>query len=298
MIVKRLEKPVALRIYDALNARMTLTAAQQRERQNYQRGYEGEVQLGNYFEKLSFDHLVLQDLQLKENGVQVQIDALLLTGNAIHLYQVKNYSGSYDFQDDALHAQADFVVDPLAQTRKSKPLIYNLVRKWGYRFQVEECVIFINPNFYIYQLPRDKPFVFHHQLPHHFGQISQGVWIDESHKRLAQKLLERHLHDYRSYELPHYEYAQLKKGIYCPQCYSFAHTNTRQTRICTCGYKETVREAIRRTAEEFRLLFPERKMTTSVIYDWCGRESYKQRIQEVMQEHFTVYGKCGGTYYA
>lgn len=114
---------------------------------------------------------------------------------------------------------------------------------------------------------------------------------------MAQKLLNRHLYDYRPNELPYYEYEQLKKGIYCPRCYSFAHINTRQTRICTCGYKEAIREAIRRSAEEFQVLFPEMEMTTGVIHEWCGGEYAKHRIRETLQAFFEAHGKGSATYY-
>lgn len=91
--------------------------------------------------------------------------------------------------------------------------------------------------------------------------------------------------DYRAHNLPHYEYDAIRKGICCPQCASFDGGHTRQLRIClTCGHKETAIQAIRRTAEEFELLFPAMVATPAQIHDWCGGIYSYRRIYGALRE--------------
>ena len=38
----------------------------------------------------------------------------------------------------------------------------------------------------------------------------------------------------------------------------------------TCGNVENWEVAVLRSVEEFKLLFPGRKITTNRVYEWCG----------------------------
>lgn len=300
MIIKKRTKPLLLQILEFLNYRTVLSALEKKDYDNQLKGYEGEVQFDTYLEKLQFDCLIVNDLLLKDRGKMVQIDSLVLVGDTIYLYEVKNYSGSYDYKDDALHAQSDFVItDPLTQIRNSQPLLYNLVRKLGCRMEIRSQVAFINPDFYLYQLSRDKPFLFTHQLTRHFDYLEKKqTFIKETHKRLANQLSDLHIANYRPSNLPKYHFDTLKKGTFCPSCFSFEHIDTRNNRLCSsCGHKETIAEAIKRSAEEFYILFPEINVTKRLIYEWCGGEYNEQRIQKVLNSNYISHGSCKSTYY-
>ncbi len=295
MIIKKRTKPLLLQMLESLNYRTVLSASEKRDYYNQLKGYKGEVEFDSYLEKVQFDCLILNDLLLKEQGKMVQIDSLVLVGDTIYLYEVKNYSGNYDYKDDALHAQSGFVVtDPLTQIHNSQPFLYNLVRKLGYRMEIRSQVVFINSDFYLYQLTRDKPFLFANQLTHHFDCIGKKQsFIKETPKRLASQLCDLHIANYRPPNLPKYNFDTLKKGIFCPKCCSFEHIDTRNNRLCSsCGQKETIAKAIKRSAEEFHLLFPEVSVTKHLIHEWCGGKYNKQRIQRVLSsKYISSHGK-------
>lgn len=300
MIIKNRTKPLVLQILESLNYRTVLSTSEKKDYDNQLKGYEGEVQFDTYLEKLQFKCVILNDLLLKDRCKMVQIDSLILMGDAIYLYEVKNYSGSYDYKDDAFRAQSDFVItDPLAQIRNSQPLVYNLVRKLGYRMEIKSQVAFMNPNFHLYQLPRDKPFLFANQLPRYFVNMEKKqAFTKEANKRLANQLSELHITNYRPSDLPKYNFDSLKKGAYCSKCFSFEHTDTRNNRFCSsCGHKETISEVIKRSAEECYLLFPEINITKRLIYEWCGGIYNEQRIQRVLRNNYISHGSCKSTYY-
>lgn len=300
MIIKNRTRPLLLQILESLNYRTVLSTSEKKDYYNQLKGYDGELQFDNYLKMLPFDCLIINDLLLKERGKMVQIDALILMGDTIYLYEVKNYSGSYDYKKDGLYAQSDFVItDPLTQIHNSQPLLYNLVRRLGCKMEIRSQVVFIDPSFHLYQLPRDKPFLFAHQLTRHFDTLEKKqTTIKETHKRLATQLSDLHITNYRPSDLPEYDFDSIKKGAFCPKCFSFDHTDTRNNRLCSsCGHKETIAEAIKRSSEEFHLLFPELKVTKHRIYEWCGGLYSEQRIQNVLRSNYTSNGSYKSTYY-
>lgn len=300
MIIKEREKPLALKVLESLNARTQLSDLERKEYVNQSKGYPGELLFDPHLRDLPFENLVINDLRLRDNGQMIQIDSLLLASNRLYLYEVKNYSGSYDYKDGALHGRSDFIItNPLTQVHRSLPVLHNLIRKLGYPMYIQPYVVFINPNFYLYQLPRDKPFLFANQLTQHFDQLARKQRsLNADASQLADQLIGLHDKDYRPPNLPHYDFSLLKKGILCPLCFSFERIHTRQNRICAaCGYRETAAEAIKRSAEECHLLYPELSITKRLIYEWCGAEYDEQRIQRVLARHFLTTGQLKSTIY-
>lgn len=300
MIIKKRSKPLTLRILESLNYQTDLKFSEKKEYSNHKKGFEGEVDFDVYPEILPDESLVINDLLIKDNGQMFQIDCLILNENRISLYEVKNYFGSYDYKNGVLHGRSDFIIsDPLTQIYRSQPILHNLVRKLGFKMDVSPHVVFINPDFYLYELPRDKPFIFANQLPRHFEQLAKKPSLmNSAQEQLANQLCALHIENYRPPGLPQYDFSVLKKGILCPKCFSFEHISTRQNRICAaCGYKETASEAIKRSAEECHLLYPELNVTKRLIYLWCGEEYDEQRVQRVLASQYQTCGRYKSTFY-
>lgn len=98
--------------------------------------------------------------------------------------------------------------------------------------------------------------------------------------------------------LPSYEYEQLKKGITCKACNSFSISISGKKCVCgTCGHQELVTKAIMRSVEEYKLLFPNGKITTNIIYDWCRVVEFKRTIRRVLEKNFKKVGVRQWTYF-
>jgi len=52
-----------------------------------------------------------------------------------------------------------------------------------------------------------------------------------------------------------------------------------------------------RTVEEFALLFPERKITTSAIYEWCASMIPKRRIRYILLKNMMLVKNGKYSYY-
>ncbi len=115
---------------------------------------------------------------------------------------------------------------------------------------------------------------------------------------LADKLVSLHMNNSPYKKLPSYNYDQLRKGIICQKCGSFdVYVRSSDCDCEICGHSERVTDAVLRALAEFRILFPEKKVTTSGIHEWCGIVESKQRIRKILEKNFKPVGKHRWTYY-
>jgi len=118
----------------------------------------------------------------------------------------------------------------------------------------------MDPTFELFYMPPHLPFVFYGQLLSHVQFLkNQHFQHNEEQMLLAKKLKELHNENYRPDNLPDYNFSELKKGGYCPNCFSYKYTSSRNNRFCTaCGYKEKTAVTIKRSIDEFRILSQKR----------------------------------------
>ena len=104
--------------------------------------------------------------------------------------------------------------------------------------------------------------------------------LNGKHKMIADKLISLHIEESPFKQLPSYDYDQLRKGITCLKCNSFYTFINGSNSVCNeCGHEELLASAVMRSVREFKLLFPDRKVTTKGIYEWCKVVQSKKRIK-------------------
>lgn len=299
MILKNREKSRELLMIESLNNRMKLSGKDKTHFYNLRKGFEGEVLFDRYIvEFVKCDCLVINDLLLQVNQTTFQIDSLMIISDCLIVFEVKNFEGDhyYEAESDKLYTRSRDVeiVNPLGQLMRAETLLRKLLQNNGFTLPIKSTIVFVNPAFTLYQAPMNKPFVFPTQITQLLTQLdSKPSRMTNKHKILADKLLSLDLLDSPFKQIPEYEYDHLKKGITCAVCSSFSLVVEGQSCVClSCDHKESVTSAVLRSVGEFRLLFPERKVTTMAIYDWCGGvvESRK-RIQRILDTNLKMVGK-------
>lgn len=301
MIIKKRHKSISHRVLESLNNRMDLSLNEKRMYKNQVKGFQGE----QAFDKIMLlnypSGIVINDLLLSTGDTYYQIDSLLVTPHHLYLYEIKNYTGAYHYKDGVIYSKSGHALqDPVAQAKRKESYLYNLLLTLNLTVKISTFVVFIHPDFYIYNFPEIKSVLFEGQLSAHLKRLSKNTEAEEKQaSRIAHKLISLHTDTYRPMNLPNnYTFDQLKKGILCPKCSSFAYTQTRETRTCaTCSLKEKIPAAIHRSIEEFRLLFPDIRMNRNVISEWCGNALSKRRIQHVLKKHYTHKSSSRGSYY-
>ncbi|APC47883.1 nuclease [Virgibacillus halodenitrificans] len=300
MIHKRRDKPIGLRMLELLSKRMSIDSKTMQQYVSLKKGYEGELFFDTFINELKEECIILNDLLLEVNHTVFQIDSLLITQEKIQLYEVKNFGGDFYYEEDKLFTRNQReIVNPLHQVGRSNSLFSQLLIKLQIKMPIEAFVVFVNPDFTLYQAPIGKPIIFPGQLKRHMSNLSNThSRLTNYHKNIAEQLVERHIAEPLYPHVLHYDYQLLRKGITCQKCDSFSITVERKYCSCNlCNHKELVSLAVLRSVEEFTTLFPKEKITTNIIHDWCKIVTCKKRISRYLESNFQKEGVRQWTFY-
>lgn len=300
MAYKDRSESVLLKTLRILNTRMELTADDRKYYLSQEKGFKGEVQFDLLTEKLQSDCYTLNDLQLEFNKSSFQIDSSLIYQETYYHLEVKNYEGEYCYENGNFKVlKGKDILNPLDQLKRGNLMLRQLLQSLGSKLTVESYVIFINPHFTLYQTPPNLPFILPTQLDRFMEKLdNKPSRLNNSHKNLADKLISLHQTESPYTHLPSYKYDQVRKGMTCKKCYSFSVSIQGKKLLChTCGCEEMVTSAVLRMVGEFTLLFPDRKITTNVIHDWCIVVDSKKTISRALGKHLNIKGVHQWTYY-
>jgi hypothetical protein len=276
-----------------LNLRMELTEDEKKYYLNLKKGYEGEVKFDLITDKFQSNCLILNDLLLKVDNTTSQIDTSIIFQDTLHLFEIKNFEGDFSYQSDKLQTvKGKDYKNPLHQINRSTILLNQLLQSHKINFNIVAHVVFINPEFTLFQAPPNLPFIYPTQLNRFFKKYhTKPSRLNTFHMQLAEKLVSLHQTESPYALLPKYEYHQLKKGITCRVCQSFLIDALGKNVVCSeCGCQESVEFAVLRSVEEIKILFPDRKITTNIIYEWCAIVPCKKRISRILGRNFKVTG--------
>lgn len=302
MLLKDRMEPVELLIMKSLYTRSNLSEQEKYYYLSLEKGFEGEKK----FDMLADDYLqveryIINDLLLEVNNSFFQIDKLIISQGAIHLIDIKNFQGDYYMDSNKLFSAATKreYKNPVIQLKRSETLFRLLLQNLKQSFPVESSIIFINPEFTLYQAPMDQPLILPTQVNRFLIDLNNtSSKLNDNHKKLAHKLVSLHKASNPYTILPKYTYEDLQKGIFCRTCQSFMVPIKNSYLICTgCGGREKLEQAILRNTEEFKLLFPGKNITTRNIHNWCSAELHTRTICRILKKNYNAYGKTKETYY-
>ncbi|WP_456272905.1 nuclease-related domain-containing protein [Bacillus sp. AK031] len=301
MLLKSRTESDELLAMRSLNTRMILSKKDKLHYSNLEKGYEGEVNFDLLSHHLYDSRHFLNGLLLEVNKSFFQIDTLILSEGIIHLLEIKNFQGDFYLDSDKLFAASNGkeYKNPLNQLQRSATLLRQLLQFLKEDYIVEAYVIFINPEFTLYQAPINQSIIFPTQLNQFLNklEIPQPA-LKEKNTRLAEKIVSLHQTKNPFEMFPEYYYDHLQKGVYCKICRAFAiFKNNKRFQCASCGEHETFENALLRSIREFQLLFPDRKLTTQAIYHWCDVELNKRTLSRILNRHYTSLGNTQDTYY-
>jgi DNA-directed RNA polymerase subunit M/transcription elongation factor TFIIS len=301
MILKGRTESDELLVMRSLNTRMDLTEKDKFHYLNLEKGYEGEVKFDQLSECLQEERYVINDLLLEVNKSYFQIDKLIISQGPIHLLDIKNYEGDYYLESEKLFSKKTKweCKNPVDQLKRCGTLFQQLLQNLKLNHLIETSAIFVNPEFTLYQAPTDLPIIFPSQVNRYLSELNKTPSkLNDGHKKLAQTLLSLHQTKNPHTVLPEYNYEKMQNGSFCKKCNSFMVSINNYDLICgKCGAHERIEQAIVRNVKEFMLLFPERKITTQGIYEWCQLDLNTRTISRVLQKNFTACGRCSSTFY-
>src|SRR5690625_2252166 len=291
-----------LHMFNYLQARMNISKSDRQHHINLLKGYEGELEFFNFLEIYSSPSFIpLYSFNLSCNNSNFQIDSLLISQNTIYLFEVKNYEGDFYIQGKNwfVAATRKEINNPLIQLVRSESLLRQLIQQLGFNFEIKSYVVFVNPEFALFQAPFNLPIILPAQMNRFFKKMDQIPFTKTaSHRKLAKQLMEKHNGNLFYDHLPKYSYEQLKKGIVCTSCSKFMTLHNRKNFICnTCGYIEKIEFAVIRNVREFSFLFPNKKITTHAICDWISATVSRKTVWRILSKYFKQVNRGKVTYY-
>ncbi|WNF37209.1 nuclease-related domain-containing protein [Bacillaceae bacterium IKA-2] len=222
-----------------LHTRMDLSEKEKFYYLNLEKGYEGEVKFDELAENLQEERYIINDLLLEVNNSYFQIDTLIISQGVIHLLEIKNFQGDYYIKNDLLYSMTTDreYKNPVDQLKRSTTLFRQLLQTLKQNFLVESSVIFINPEFNLYQAPMDQPIIFPTQVNRFLKGLNKTPSkLNDEYKKLSEKLISLNQIKNPFMILPKYNYEQLKRGVYCRTCKSFLISIQNYNFVCLkCG---------------------------------------------------------------
>lgn len=301
MFYKARTESKELTIFRSVDARMDVSQNERQQFFNLTKGYEGEVKFDSLVAELSDKFLILNDLLLESNNSIFQIDSLFITQNLLIPSEIKYFEGNYFYEKDNFYTctTKKEITNPLHQLNRIETLLRQFLQKKGYSFGIKGNLIFLHPEFFLYQAPQNDKIIFWPQWNFFFKYLNeQPSKLSKHHYKLAEFLVESHQNENPYAKSPSYQYESLRKGILCGTCFSLMMVYTQRKVICRkCGQAESIESSIVRNTEEFRTLFPNRKITTEQIFDWCMIIESKRMIGRILKGNFTSLGNRKWTYY-
>ena len=300
MIVKLRYEPEELKLLRCLQGRMRLSPKDYSYFLNLEKGFSGEQQFDQLLEQSSEEWIILNDLLFDYSNTLFQIDSLLITGDCIYIFEVKNYEGDFYIDQDRWYTapSKNEVKNPLLQLQRSESLLRRLLHELRVKTPLKALLIFINPEFHLYQAAMNLPAIFPAQLNRFLDTLKmKSQPATKNHFVLAEKLMSLHMKDIPYGRHFKYTFEELEKGVKCTSCGLFMSLLNKNNLKCGCGSIEKTEFAILRSVEEYKILFPEEKITTKSIHMFCNILNSKRSTQKILSKQYQINGFGKTSYY-
>ncbi|RHW41448.1 NERD domain-containing protein [Neobacillus notoginsengisoli] len=282
-----------------LKTRMELSENKKFYLANLESGYEGELAFDKLAATLQEERYILNDMLLEANNSDFQIDSMIVSEGITNLIDVKNLKGDYIWKDGQLYTKkGNKCKNPVEQLNKADLLFHQFLRDNKLNFLVQSRLVFIHPEFTLYNAPEDHSIILPTQVNQFIDQLNSPSRLNDGHKKLAQILLSAIKDASRYSKLPEYSYEKVWKGMFCKTCLSKLAILDKRFLACrNCDFKEEKQAAIVRNAKEFMFLFPERKLTIKSLMEWCQLELGRRTYTRVLMKYFKARGGGKNIYY-
>lgn len=294
--------PKSLLIYDALRPRKTFSPQDKQRYKQIYKGFIGEKRFEKHIKDGDYPNVLPLFGYLFEVGDrEFQIDCILLTANTIFLLEVKNYTGDYYIENNkVIHLETKReIFNPINQLKRTEFLFKKLLDELKITCKLRPLVLFVNHNFMLYDVPVGAPIVFPSQINRFLQKINANVEPITSQTEHIAKTLIRKRKKTSTYErIPEYELSQLNEGVFCKDCFAGLKRVNKFKIICAnCKKTYKADDLVLYTVAQYHLLFPEKRISTQAIVDWCGGFFSKNSIRRILAKNLRQKSNGAHSYY-
>src|SRR5699024_1757534 len=146
------------------------------------------------------------------------MDCLVMQDDMLYLFEVKNYEGDFLYEDGqwfVVHNKKE-ISDPLAQLQRSEILLKQTLHRLNLNIPVRGYLVFVHPNFQLYQAPLGKNIIYPAQLKRFLTKFCDStIPLQQWHKNILNRLSAMHIASSRHTRLPEYNFDTLRTGVFC-----------------------------------------------------------------------------------
>lgn len=288
-----MKKPFALQFMEVLDKRIQLYRRGKRYLQSQKDGYIGEVDMQNIvLANVPDSWTLITDKYFELDYCRGQVDAILVTPNGLKLFEVKNLSAYYEYQDDRWTTNGvELTHDYFDQMKSSRKLIRLLMQKLDTPVPVDGKLILINENdtakihgdmteLYLKRWHLKSYF-------QHLRHNQKGTIINTAE---VVNLIENYssappLPSIKPWEIGNSIY----RGIVCRHCHHHGvnAVKLRYHVVCEqCHFKEMKELAVLRTICDIGILFYDFPLTKRFIVECINDWALNGVIKNVLHKYF------------
>jgi Zn finger protein HypA/HybF involved in hydrogenase expression len=286
--------PLKLEQLSILKARTALCTEKLNELDYLMTGFVGEVEFDRVLDEYiqGTNNIHLKDYRFKTKtdansfrkvdtkSSEVQIDSLLISKNRIFTFEIKNYNQDLIYGDtDWQFLNGDIFRTPMAQISRQNHELKVMLKDSPQYVDVFSCIVFINLNQTIYNLPSGKNILVRSNLSK-FLQRNIGE-NNYNYEELVKHLESRKVHTSMYDSYAKIDFNELKPGVYCPKCYQELFRENKNRYVCKkCEKSFDILTMTKRLIEEMKILNPEWPINTRIISSLSGGNISKTSINK------------------
>lgn len=262
-------------------------------------GYEGECEFDDWLSDYGRPHWkIFKDIWIDAGGT-TQIDTLLVTGEGIYMFDVKNYSVALEYVDGKWFSGGKRLnKDIFIQQKRSMEKINLMHHRMGRPGGLYSSIVFINEHNDVKIVDDvDIEIMMRNDIKRKIHQIAdEENWNGRVNIEQAARAIETFIIPcpYKPRELEDAEFDRLHRGICCVRCSGFDMEVRRYHVRCGCGHSESKEKAVLRTICEYGVLRHDRELKINEIEKFLGNVVSRRRLTDLLRKNFKLV--VGGKY--
>lgn len=269
-----------LRLMTILHPRMRFTSKQEKLFLDAKSGFDGECAADVVIDPYLDNCIILNDLCLQANRF-CQIDKLIIAPSQIYLLEIKNYGGTFVYQDKQFfNRKMEERDNPFLQLERTEQQLRMFTA--GFNFPIHSRIVTMQPTFHMHGSTLETPLIQQGQLERFVNFVAgDRNRLTSEHYELARYLRESHQTKNRYEQVMPFEFSELKRGVFCTECEAEMRIHTTRLFICAnCGCTRSKQQIVRDSSGDLQIVLEKQNIKTNQIKSWCGNTVSARTIQK------------------
>lgn len=276
-----------------LQVRGSLEKKEQKKLKNLEAGEQGEQAVLDEINKYGKKHwIVFRNLWLDSDNTW-EIDSLLITTSSIHVLEVKNYEGFFQYKNGiCMLNDWQMPNNCVAQAQKNFVNTQNIIRKVAPEWDVSAALVFAGKNNQV-QLDSEvagidiiNPTQLKSGILNIANIETQKAMVLNPNPIFAEfDRLSTHS-PYLPDSISSQRLKKLRKGIYCKKCLRFDVDISQKFVRCQCGHVELRDCAMIRTIDEYMKLTQKQEVTRREVEDFLSGQASENYTLSILKRYF------------